>query len=73
MGANAFFYNWEKKVLFLIFSVPIPFRDSKLTKLLAPSLLGNSKTLVICTISPATLNFYQTLSTLRFAACSRKV
>ena len=51
----------------------IPFRDSKLTRLLAPSLIGNSRTLVICTISPASINFYQTLSTLRFAACSKKV
>jgi hypothetical protein len=51
----------------------VPYRDSKLTRLLAPSLSGHSLTAVICTVSPASVNFYQTLSTLRFAACSRKV
>lgn len=57
----------------VIFSTHIPYRDSKLTRLLAPSLSGQSLTVVICTVSPASVNFYQTLSTLRFAACSRKV
>ncbi len=51
----------------------IPFRDSKLTRLLAPSLTTSKKTLIICTISPAEINFSQTLSTLRFATQSRKV
>ena len=51
----------------------IPYRDSKLTRLLAPSLSGKSLTTVICTVSPASINFNQTLSTLRFASCSRKV
>ena len=45
----------------------IPYRDSKLTRLLSQSLGGNSLTTIICTISPATMNYYQTLSTLRFA------
>lgn len=63
----------RKSKLFYILSVHIPYRDSKLTRLLAPSLSGQSLTIVICTVSPASVNFYQTLSTLRFAACSRKV
>jgi hypothetical protein len=63
----------KKSIVFFIFSVHIPYRDSKLTRLLAPSLAGQSLTVVICTVSPASVNFYQTLSTLRFAACSRKV
>lgn len=63
----------KKGNFYLIFSTHIPYRDSKLTRLLAPSLSGQSLTIVICTVSPASVNFYQTLSTLRFAACSRKV
>lgn len=45
----------------------IPYRDSKLTRLLSQSLGGNALTSIISTISPAALNYYQTLSTLRFA------
>lgn len=45
----------------------IPYRDSKLTRLLSQALGGNSLTAVICTVSPAAVNYYQTLSTLRFA------
>ena len=51
----------------------IPFRDSKLTRLLAPALTTSKKTIIICTISPADINFSQTLSTLRFATQSRKI
>ena len=39
----------------------IPYRDSKLTRLLSQSLGGNSLTTIICNISPATMNYYQTL------------
>lgn len=46
----------------------IPYRDSKLTRLLQDSLGGNSKTLMIATLSPATYNYEETLSTLRFAS-----
>ena len=53
--------------------VYIPYRDSKLTRLLSQSLGGNSLTTIICTISPATMNFYQTLSTLRFATRAKSV
>ena len=53
--------------------VYIPYRDSKLTRLLSQSLGGNSLTTIICTISPATMNFYQTLSTLRFATRAKNV
>jgi len=43
----------------------IPFRESKLTMLLKDSLGGNSKTLMLCALSPADDNYEETLSTLR--------
>jgi kinesin family protein 3/17 len=45
----------------------IPYRDSKLTRLLQDSLGGNAKTLMIATLSPAIYNFEESLSTLRYA------
>ena len=53
--------------------VHIPYRDSKLTRLLSQALGGNSLTTIICTVSPASLNYYQTLSTLRFATRAKSV
>ena len=44
----------------------IPYRDSKLTRLLQDSLGGNSHTLMIACISPADSNVEETLSTLRY-------
>ena len=44
----------------------IPYRDSKLTRLLTDSLGGNSKTHLIVTCSPAIYNIDETISTLRF-------
>lgn len=45
----------------------IPYRDSKLTRLLQPCLGGNSKTLVICTINPGKDNIANSKDTLKFA------
>lgn len=45
----------------------VPYRDSALTKLLANALGGNSKTIMICAISPAFDNYEESLSTLRYA------
>lgn len=47
--------------------VYIPYRDSVLTWLLKDSLGGNSKTVILATISPADLNYAETLSTLRYS------
>jgi len=50
----------------------VPFRDSKLTRLLADSLAGSSRTLLLATLSPSSLAFDESCSTLRFAdAASR--
>ena len=44
----------------------VPYRDSKLTRLLSDSLGGNSKTCLIVTCSPMSCNLDETVSTLRF-------
>nr|CAD7413121.1 unnamed protein product [Timema cristinae] len=51
----------------------IPYRDSKLTKLLADSLAGNGVTLMIACISPAKSNVSETINTLRYAARAKKI
>ncbi|KAG9392702.1 Kinesin motor domain [Carpediemonas membranifera] len=51
----------------------IPFRDSKLTRLLADSLGGNAKTVFIVTVSPSVLNEEETLSTVKFADRAKRV
>uniref|UniRef100_A0A336MJW8 Kinesin-like protein n=1 Tax=Culicoides sonorensis TaxID=179676 RepID=A0A336MJW8_CULSO len=51
----------------------IPYRDSKLTKLLADSLAGNGVTLMIACISPARSNLSETINTLRYAARAKKI
>ncbi|EGF80786.1 hypothetical protein BATDEDRAFT_11069 [Batrachochytrium dendrobatidis JAM81] len=51
----------------------IPYRDSKLTRLLQDSLGGNAKTLMIATLSPASYNFEETLSTLRYANRAKSI
>lgn len=53
--------------------VKVPYRDSCLTKILCNALGGNSKTLMICAISPAQDNFEETLSTLRYADQAKKI
>ncbi|KAJ7384731.1 Kinesin-like protein kif16b [Desmophyllum pertusum] len=51
----------------------IPYRDSFLTWLLKDSLGGNSKTIMIATISPADVNYAETLSTLRYANRAKNI
>ena len=45
----------------------IPFRESKLTRILQEPLSGNSRIVLIATLSPAVLNFDETMFTLQFA------
>ncbi|ETW02307.1 hypothetical protein H310_05854 [Aphanomyces invadans] len=51
----------------------IPYRDSKLTRLLQDSLGGNTKTVMVAAISPADYNFEETLSTLRYANRAKNI
>ena len=53
--------------------VHLPFRDSKLTQILQPSLGGNSRTAFICTVTLAARFFEETKSTLAFADRAKKV
>ncbi|KAJ1506199.1 hypothetical protein HMI55_001272, partial [Coelomomyces lativittatus] len=51
----------------------IPYRDSKLTRLLQDSLGGNSQTLMLACVSPADSNFQETLNTLKYANRARNI
>jgi hypothetical protein len=51
----------------------IPYRDSKLTRLLQDSLGGNSKTVLIIAVSPSSYNAMETVSTLRFGMRAKSI
>ena len=51
----------------------VPYRDSALTRILQNALGGNSKTIMICALSPASINYEETLSTLRYADRAKKI
>lgn len=51
----------------------IPYRDSKLTRILQPSLGGNAKTVIICNLTPAMIHADESHSTLRFACRAKRV
>lgn len=54
-------------------STYVPYRDSKLTRLLQDSLGGNTKTVMIANIGPADYNMDETLSTLRYASRAKHI
>lgn len=51
----------------------VPYRDSRLTRLLQDSLGGNTKTLMVACLSPADNNYDETLSTLRYANRAKNI
>lgn len=51
----------------------IPYRNSKLTRILQDSLGGNSKTVMIACISIEASDFYETFSTVKYAARTKKI
>ena len=53
--------------------VHVPYRDSKLTRMLQDSLGGNSKTLVICCASPAAASYAESINALRYANRARNI
>ncbi|MED6257061.1 hypothetical protein ATANTOWER_008720 [Ataeniobius toweri] len=54
-------------------STHVPYRDSKLTRLLQDSLGGNAKTVMIAAVGPAHKSFSETLATLRYASRAKKI
>ncbi|XP_048453443.1 kinesin-like protein KIF3C isoform X2 [Rhincodon typus] len=54
-------------------STHIPYRDSKLTRLLEDSLGGNAKTIMVATIGPASCNYEESLITLRYANRTKNI
>ena len=51
----------------------VPYRDSKLTRLLQDSLGGNTKTCMVANVGPADWNYDETLSTLRYANRAKNI
>ena len=51
----------------------IPYRDSKLTRILQDSLGGNSNTLMVACVSPAESNFEESLNSLKYASRARRI
>uniref|UniRef100_A0A3Q3WQF5 Kinesin-like protein n=1 Tax=Mola mola TaxID=94237 RepID=A0A3Q3WQF5_MOLML len=54
-------------------STHIPYRDSKLTRLLQDSLGGNAKTVMIATVGPSHKSFDESLATLRYASRAKNI
>lgn len=54
-------------------STHIPYRDSKLTRILQESLGGNSKTTLVICCSPSSFNDTETVSTLRFGMRAKSI
>jgi len=54
-------------------SVHVPYRDSKLTRLLQDSLGGNAKTIMVANIGPANYNYDETITTLRYANRAKNI
>uniref|UniRef100_A0A8C2BKU0 Kinesin-like protein n=1 Tax=Cyprinus carpio TaxID=7962 RepID=A0A8C2BKU0_CYPCA len=54
-------------------STHVPYRDSKLTRLLQDSLGGNSKTVMVATIGPAACHYDETLTTLRYSNRAKNI
>jgi len=51
----------------------IPYRNSKLTRILKDSLGGKSKTIMIANVSPSSLSFEETYQTLKYADQAKRI
>lgn len=54
-------------------SLHLPYRDSKLTRILKPALDGRSMMSIICTMTPSATNFGESLNTLKFASRAKRI
>lgn len=57
----------------LLHGLQVPYRDSKLTRMLQDSLGGNSRTVMVACVSPADVNLEESVNTLRYAARARNI
>ena len=51
----------------------LPYRDSKLTRILKPALDGDSRMSIICTLTPSAVSFGESLNTLKFASRAKRI
>jgi hypothetical protein len=51
----------------------VPYRDSKLTRMLQSSLAGQARVAVVCTVSPSERSLEESLNTLKFAARAKNI
>ena len=51
----------------------VPYRDSKLTRILQDSLGGNSLTVMVACVSPSDSNYDESLSTIKYASRARNI
>jgi len=68
-----YFFIFKSFLLFNIYSEHIPYRDSKLTRVLQPALSGKAKVAVICTLSPCHSSYDESYNTLLFATRTKNV
>ncbi|GAB1603468.1 hypothetical protein Ahia01_000628100 [Argonauta hians] len=54
-------------------NIKVPYMDSMLTKLLKNALGGNSKTIMVAAVSPADINYQESLSTLRYVNRAKEI
>ena len=64
---------FQKVISALVSGKKAPFRDSVLTRLLQNSLGGNARTFMIAALSPADINYDETMSTLRYADRAKQI
>lgn len=65
----------EQRLYFLVQSkkTHIPYRDSKLTRLLKDSIGGNCRTIMIAAVSPSALAYEDTYNTLKYANRAKEI
>lgn len=65
--------NVNFSILFQSKKAHIPYRDSKLTRLLKDSLGGNCRTVMIANVSPSSKSYDDTLNTLKYANRAKEI
>ena len=66
-------FETMKIFYFFLLYIHVPFRDSKITRILQDSLGGNSRTLMVACISPASSNILESKNTLNYANRAKNI